>query len=334
MALARLGINLNVTQAVGAAKRLSASLQGVRSSLGGLTLPFVGGVGLASLFGSSLIRTAVDAGRASSSYYRLTQSTYNLQVALGTVLLRTLDAVSPVLNFVIGLLTDDSGRPRFLAYVLVIGGALAALVVSAAAAANQVITLGSTLLRLAGSRAADAAAAGSQAAASSTAAAAQATETAATASNTAAKASNLAVIRARIAALITSAAATASTTAATIASTAAGAANVVSMGAQTAAANVLAVALRGLAIARALATGPVGIALLAGGLAATAGLALTAGGGGTTAVGLSPTSPLSAGSTSPYARRPEPIMIETRVELDGEVVGRSAQEFIDRNARQ
>ena len=304
MALARLGINLNVTQAVNSARALSRSLAGVRQTLSGLTLPFVGGAGLASLFGSSLIRSAVNAGRATGSYYRLSQGAHNLQVALGTVLLDALDSVAPVLEWFIRLITDDIGNPTLLGRILTLGGVVSALAASAVFAANQLVTLVSGVLK-------------------------------------------------GISALFGKTAATNADTAATGRNTAAAAANIAASNAQTAAAQRQSAAMLRLAAARRLALGAAQGALRGGpagaiiggglGLLSLAGIGLAVNdavrasrpapqatrlpGGAAT----SPTYLPQSFSGNPNVSPETPIIIETRVDLDGDVLGRSSQEYINRN---
>ena len=296
---ANLSIGLDTSRAVAAARRLTGSLNSVRYATSRLTLPFIGGVGLSTLLGTSLLDAAVNAGRAGGSFYQLSQQMYELKVAAGTALLGALDAITPVLLRITDALLDDDGSLSWIGNAGLITGGAIAMGLAVSQVVNGFLHLGTAVGRIASLLKA--------------AAAAQNVNTTSTTANTGATAANTA--------------SQAANTGAQTAGTAATAAHTGAMNIQAAAAKRLAIAYRLLGAARAFALGPVGILLGGVGLGLGA-LALSGGfsGGGGNEPSVAPPQYRSA-STNPYIRN------ETRVtvELDGEVVGRVARESVNRN---
>ena len=98
-----------ITEGAAGVVELNKQLGGLRSRLSGLTLPFIGGIGLSTLFGASLLQTAAQAGRAGQSWWMLSQRGYELQLALGSALHGAVEALSPALMGLIDIMTTGDG---------------------------------------------------------------------------------------------------------------------------------------------------------------------------------------------------------------------------------
>ena len=132
-------IGVDTRAAVQSVAKLGGAMNNLGRQARGLTLPFLGGIGLSSILGANMLSTAEQAGRLGSGFYDLSDAAYRLKLGIGTALGGALEQLAPLLTKIINLLVDEEGNLKTGGWIAVIG--TAALI-----SVTGVVRLGGALL--------------------------------------------------------------------------------------------------------------------------------------------------------------------------------------------